>query len=87
MKWKRKYWFILFGIIILVLFFYPKDCGDWGTSLVAKTHSCDCLGYKFNEPLIGGGKTFCSGICLSNTCKCVQYSKEPPYQLIEVPCS
>lgn len=84
---KKKYYWII-GIVILViliLFFYPKDCGNWGTSLEAKTFSCGCFGYKFNEPLVGGGRTFCSGICLENACKCMQYQGEPP-ELVEVPC-
>jgi hypothetical protein len=60
--------FLLILIIALVVFFYPKKCGNWGTSLKATYEKCDCIGFKLQEYVLGGGYYYCYGICLENTC-------------------
>ena len=81
----RKHWLKIVLIIVFVLFLYPKKCGNWGTSIEATYTQCSCLGIKFDEPLPGGGRTFCIGICLKNTCRCVRFDpRYPPRGLI--PC-
>jgi hypothetical protein len=70
----RKYWFVIIGIIILILFFYPKNCGNWGTAIHpdAKYKDCSCIGFKtsgyFNVVTAGGDYLYCWGIPLSYSC-------------------
>ena len=71
MKWKKflkKNWITITIIIILVLFFYPRPCGN--VSSVGDT-VCDCIGIKTPElsPALGATHYYCLGICLENTCK------------------
>jgi hypothetical protein len=74
-KLLRKYWFLILAIIILILFFYPKYCGNWGTAIHpdAKYKDCTCIGVKTNgypwEGIrAGGGYLYCWGVQTSYSC-------------------
>jgi hypothetical protein len=77
----KKRWYKIILIIILILFFYPKECGNWGTSIEATYTKCSCLGIGSEQSLLsffwgytlGGGKNYCYGVCLKNTCECYRY--------------
>ncbi|MEM7819120.1 MAG: hypothetical protein QW403_03195 [Candidatus Aenigmatarchaeota archaeon] len=62
--------------ISLTVFFYPKKCGNWGTSLEATYERCDCIGLKLQEYTLGGGYYYCYGICLQNTCKPYKFTSQ-----------
>jgi hypothetical protein len=83
MKLKRKHWFVIVGIVVIALFFYPKECGNWGTAIHpnAKYKDCTCIGIKYSPPLVGGAPITCYGIPTSYSC---YYYKEA--QKIEIPC-
>lgn len=77
---KRKTITIISVVIVLAIsltvFFYPKKCGNWGTSLEATYEKCDCIGLKLQEYTLGGGYYYCYGICLQNTCKPYKFTSQ-----------
>ena len=82
MEWK-KYWPLLV-VVLLVVFFYPKECGNWGTSMTATYDECGCIGLKtsgFAPP--GGGPYYCFGFC--HNCRCVQNEIKDSVR-VRVPC-
>lgn len=87
-KVSRKYWIVFSIIILLILFFYPKECGNWGTSLETTYNGCSCFGLKITEPVAGGAPYYCLGICFN--CRCVQYdliTKKLEYCKTGIECS
>jgi len=90
MKFLRKNWLIIVVLIILILIFYPKHCGNWGTAISpdATYKDCTCIGIKYSSPILGGAYITCFGIPTSYSC--YYYTKEPvpgaELQKIEVPC-
>jgi len=90
-KFKRKYWLIIVGLIILLLIFYPRHCGNWGTAIDpgARYKDCVCVGIKYSPPLVGGGGITCFGVPVSYSCysyerKGTDESWVP--EKIEIPC-
>ncbi len=79
---------VVVGILLgLLVFFFPKPCGRWGTSSDPKAvyMECECLGLKYREPLIGGGKISCFGLPLSH--QCYHYAQtEEGIEKVSVPC-
>jgi len=78
MKFKREYWYLISGVIlILMIFFYPKYCGTtYGglikPGMILHREECVCLGFKFafiSYPCTDCGKYYyCSGIPVGNKC-------------------
>ena len=67
---------------ILVIIFFPKHCGNWGTSLEVTYKDCSCLGIKHNPPISGGASITCYGIPTSCSC----YKLLGGGKRISVPC-
>jgi hypothetical protein len=73
-KFLRKYWLVILGIIVLILFFYPKSCGNWGTAIHpdARYKDCTCIGLKTSGMSgairVGGDYLYCWGIPISYSC-------------------
>ncbi|NIO44742.1 MAG: hypothetical protein GTN36_04275 [Candidatus Aenigmarchaeota archaeon] len=84
---KKYYWIIGIVIIVLILFFYPKNCGNWGTAIDPNLtyKECTCFGIKYSEPLLGGGYIDCFGIPISYSCY-KQFPSETGLQRIDIPC-
>ena len=66
---------IWIAVIVLsaafIIFFYPRQCGNYGTSTESVYHECECFGLKdpFWVPIpAGGGYSWCYGICGDCTC-------------------
>jgi hypothetical protein len=71
-RFLRKYWYVIVVVAALMVFFFPKECGNWGTSIEATYKECGCIGFKtagFAVPA-GGSSYYCYGICTD--CQCVQ---------------
>lgn len=70
-------------VVTFLIFFWPKQCGNWGTGIgtsledAAIYKNCDCLGFKYREPLTGGGYDYCYGVCSAETCECTAVFREP----------
>lgn len=63
-------------LIILVIFFYPKSCGFWGTEANGVNKDCNCLGFKTGSLSFFSSKTdrdvyWCYGVCTTE-CKCTR---------------
>jgi hypothetical protein len=67
---KKKYLVIVIILTILIIFFYPRDCGRWGTSISPEViyKECNCMGVKLSELSTGGGAISCYGIPTSYYC-------------------
>jgi hypothetical protein len=57
-------------LFILVVFLFPRSCGNWGTAINpnAKYKDCTCIGIKYRDSLIGGGYITCFGVPVSYSC-------------------
>jgi len=82
---KKIFWIfiVILGLIILIWFFYPKVCGNWGTSLAVVYEECQCLGFKTTPPTPGGNYYYCYGLCLENTCSYYRFPKNTPLDYCE----
>jgi len=73
-KIPRNWLWIIGIIIILILFFYPKYCGNWGTAIHpdARYKDCTCIGLKTSGLLgairAGGDYLYCWGTPISYSC-------------------
>ena len=59
-------------IIILSLFFWPKQCGNFTSAMGVAYEKCGCFGIEPSTGMMGGGNTYCLGFCLRNSCEIVQ---------------
>jgi uncharacterized protein YpmB len=97
MKKKMNKIIIILGIFILslslIVFLYPKKCGNYGTAVARnleeapKYRDCECFGIKFSSGIsIGGGYYYCYGIC--GRCKCYTYIADEKVgaKRIDIPC-
>lgn len=91
MKKVSRKWIWIIIIIALVIFFFPKECGNWGTAIHpdAKYKDCTCVGIKYSPPLVGGAYITCFGVPASYSCYYYQgNAAEGNYTVekIEIPC-
>ena len=74
MNWKDKRLWIGIIVLVLVVFFYPKYCGNWTTTAPntgSNYHDCTCLGIRIGEGSLGpagGSDVYCLGIIISRSC-------------------
>ncbi len=77
-------------LVALVTFFFPRDCGNWGTAVHpdAKYKDCTCIGIKYSSPLIGGGYITCFGIPTSYSCYYYKLEETPGAkpERVDIPC-
>ena len=90
---ERKYLIIILAIVVLVAlvaFFFPNECGNWGTAVHpdAKYKDCTCIGIKHSPPLVGGGHITCFGIPTSYSCYYYEPGTEesPGAKKVDIPC-
>lgn len=80
----KKYLIILIiTVLTLIIFFFPKYCGNWGTTgpdANVTFHDCTCLGIFKGEIVqpFGGGTTHCWGIVTSKLCYENRWHEDPP---------
>lgn len=81
---------VIILLVALVAFFFPKECGNWGTAIHpdAKYKDCTCIGIKHSPHLGGGGYITCFGI--PTACSCYYYEsgseKSPGAKKVDIPC-
>jgi len=88
---KKFYWIIGIVIVILILFFYPKECGNWGTAIHpdAKYKDCTCIGINYSPSVLGGASITCFGVPVSYSCYYYEGKEiegEWKVEKIEIPC-
>jgi len=91
MKLLRKYWYLVVGLVVLVIFFYPKYCGRWSSASPGSGyvyHDCECLGLKAQtSPLVMGyTRTSCFGIVTSKRCYEMRCEEGQGCFEVEKPC-
>lgn len=93
---------LIIGVIIavfLAIFFYPKNCGNWGTATYSNERSnqigpdliykeCTCMGFKYTSHGGGGGKINCFGIPTSYSCYYLLSGteEEPGSKRVDIEC-
>lgn len=84
---------ILSIIIALVVIFFPKHCGNWGTAIHPDTKYQDCTcfgiktsGYPLKGITIGGDYLYCWGISTSYSCYKRTFNETGGIEEIDIPC-
>ena len=76
----KKLYYIIIAIAVLVVFFFPKACGNHGTAVdpSAVYKDCTCIGLIYYPEVPGGSDTTCFGVPTSYECYYYTSSKEGP---------
>ncbi len=76
---------ILALIVIILIFLYPKECGDTGTAIDTVYKDCNCLGLKLGSGMVGYEEFSCYGACLECSCYKVEIESSQA-ATVDVPC-
>jgi len=64
--------------LIIGMAFWPKPCGTHSSVVGGDIEVCRCLGSKTSDGMMGGGKVYCIGYCLGDSC---HYERLEPVSL------